>query len=247
MPTILDRLRRHPFAVEAFFDYTVVLTYALPAELLQRALPAPLEVDRHDDLGFLAIALVKTRAMRPKGFPERLGRNFFLSGYRVFCRFPTQGKRLRGLKILRSDTDSRLMVVAGNLMTHYRYHHVQVRERRFEEGVEVEVRSRDGATDLHLVGSLKDPQLPPTSPFSDWRQARKWCGPLPFTFSPEVSSGKMVVVQGVRQQWTPRPLEVQVHLASFLATPLFAGEQPVLANAFLVDNVPYWWKRGELL
>lgn len=243
---LLDLLRRHPFEVDAFFDYSLVLTYALPAELLQGLLPARLEVDRHGELGFVAIALVQTKALRPSGFPSWLGRDFFLSGYRIFCRFQTESKRLRGLKILRSDTDRWSMVWLGNLFTGYSYHHVRVFEQRSAGALELRVQSRDGQTNLALRAHTDNPSLPDTTPFEDWREARKWCGPLPFTFSPR-KDGKMVVVQGVRGEWQPKPVGVEIQKVSFFEQEQFRGVTPRLANAFLVERVPYHWKAGVLM
>ncbi|MCA9780319.1 MAG: DUF2071 domain-containing protein [Candidatus Eremiobacteraeota bacterium] len=242
----MDLLRRHPFEIEAYFDYSLVLTFALPAELLQSMLPDRLEVDKHDDLGFIAIALVQTKSLRPKGFPSWLGRDFFLSGYRIFCRFQTEQRRLRGLKILRSDTDRLMMVLLGNLFTGYAYHRVRVFEKRTDSDLEIRVESRDGQTDLALRASTEDPALPETTPFKDWREARKWCGPLPFTFSPR-QDGKMVVVQGVRGEWQPKPVEVDIQKVSFFEQDVFRGVTPRLANAFLVERVPYHWKAGVLM
>ena len=244
--SILDFIRRHPFEVEAFFDYSLVLTYAFPAELLQSLLPERLEVDRHGDLGIVAIALVQTKELRPAGFPRWLGRNFFLSGYRIFCRFHAGEKRLRGLKILRSDTNRWSMLLLGNLFTGYGYHKVGVSERRQETTLEVRVRSRDGQTDLALSATTDNPGLPPDTPFEDWREARKWCGPLPFTFSPR-TDGRIVVVQGARREWQPKPVEVQVQTLNFFESEPFVGHKPRLANAFLVEKVAYHWKAGVLM
>jgi uncharacterized protein YqjF (DUF2071 family) len=128
---MLSRLRRHPFAVEAFFRWSLVLTYALPERVLRPMLPPGLDLDTYDGWGFLAIALVQTEGLRPKGFPRLLGRDFFLSGYRVFARFARPGKQsLRGLRILRSDTDRSAMVTLGNLFTHYGYRLAQVKAVR---------------------------------------------------------------------------------------------------------------------
>ena len=99
-------LKTHPFPVEALFEHSLVLTFAVPRAELLALLPAPLVPDTFSgDWGFLAVALVQTRHLRPKGFPAWLGQDFFLIGYRAFVRYlaPT-GKRLRGLYILRSET-----------------------------------------------------------------------------------------------------------------------------------------------
>lgn len=239
---MLERLRRHPFPVEARFDVSLVLTYALPPEHLEPLLPPGLELDTFDDLGFLAIALVQTRSLRPAGFPAFLGRDFFLSGYRIFTRYRNlQGRRLRGLRILRSDTDRRIMVRLGNLLTRYGYHLVDVDLERDGPRLEVRVGSRDGETDLHVEAHLDRPELPAGSPFDDLRTARRFAGPLPFTFSYEPETHSMMVIEGVREHWEPRPVTVDVKRCAFLER--FGGAAR-LANAFVVENVDYAWKRG---
>ena len=240
-------LQRHLFPVAAFFEYSLVLTYALPAQLLQSLLPPRLEIDRLNDDGFVAIALVKTKALRPAFLPAWLGQDFFLSGYRIFTRFPTGERRLRGLKIMRSDADRYRMVVLGNLLTHYGYHHVTLNEERAGSQLSIEVKSGDGRSDLRVVADLAGEELPPGSPFTNWREARKWAGPLPFTFSYEAATGKMVVVEGARQDWQPRPVTILKEEASFFGHGAFAQTLPRLANAFYLENVPYHWKRGRLL
>lgn len=90
---MLLALQRHPFGVEAFFRSSLVLTYAMPASALVPLLGPGLELDTYDDWGFLAIAMVQTENLRPQGLPTWLGRDFFLSGYRVFSRFVRPGKQ----------------------------------------------------------------------------------------------------------------------------------------------------------
>jgi hypothetical protein len=51
-----------------------------------------------------------------------MGNDFFLIGYRVFVRYTnTAGKNLRGLYILKSETDKKKMELMGNIFTHYNY------------------------------------------------------------------------------------------------------------------------------
>ena len=125
---MLHLLKRHLFPVKAFFTHSLVLTYAYPEELLKPLLAPGLTLDTYKGLGFLAIALVQTRSLRPAFFPEALGQDFFLSGYRLFARYTSDnGINMRGLRILRSDTDRRTMSVLGNLFTHYAYRMADVR------------------------------------------------------------------------------------------------------------------------
>jgi hypothetical protein len=234
-------LQRHPFAVEAFFRHTLVLTYAFPSAMLERLLPPGLVLDTWHDHGFLAVALVQTERLRPARFPAALGRDFFLSGYRIFARSGTR----RGLCILRSDTDRSSIVIAGNLLTHYRYVHCQadIEERGGVLRCRIRTPLRDA--DLDVSADLTGPAaLPPGSPFATACEARRFAGPLPYTFSYEPETRSIIRVQGVRSAWDPQPVAVEVRTATFFERPPFDATSPLLAAAFHVRNVPYRWERG---
>lgn len=246
---IFDALKRHPIPIQAHFDYSLVLTYSLPASILAPLLPPGLSLDSYEGQGFLAIAMVKTRELRPVGVPAFLGRDFFLSGYRIFARHQTaEGRNLRGLRILRSDTDSRLMEFAGNLLTHYNYKTCLVDEERTPGSLSLRITTPHGEADLDLQARLQSPpgQPPAGSPFPDLRIARQFAGPLPFTFDYERKSHSLVIIEGVRTNWDPRPVEVEVKKNTFLQHPPFSEAPARLANAFYIENIPYRWKRGVL-
>ncbi len=243
---MLHRLKRHPFPVVAHFDHVLAVSYALPAATLEPLLPPGLALDTYDDQGFLTIALVQTRRLRPAAAPEWLGRDFFLSGYRLFTRFrDPAGRTRRGLKILRSDTDRRTMACAGNLLTHYNYRLAKVRMEEREGRLEVSV-TTGGEADLELTAHLDGPPagLPPGSPFRTVHDARRFAGPLPWTFDHEPETDSIIMIQGLRSDWEPRPVAVEVRRASFLERPPFAAARPVLANAFHLRGVDYRWERG---
>lgn len=246
---MFHRLRRHPFPVEAYFRHSLVLTYAYRVEVLAPLLPPGLTLDTHGGFGYLAIALVQTERLRPAWAPRALGQNFFLSGYRVFARLRTQGGRtLRGLRILRSDADRRVMVVAGNLFTHYQYRKCGATLRQHGGRLEIQIRTARAEADLNVTADLAGrPAAPPAgSPFHDLREARLFAGPLPFTFDYEPETHSIVVIEGHREHWDPQPVDVEVRQNTFLQRPPFAGVPPVLANAFHVQDVPYRWRPGFL-
>jgi len=241
---MMHLLKRHPIPIVAWFEDSLVLTYALPRERLRPLLPPGLELDGQREFGFLAVALVQTRRLRPAGFPAICGQDFFLSGYRVFARFTTRtGRRLRGLRILRSDTNHRWMACAGNRLTHYNYQLAKVRARKAFGQFEVEISTSDGCANLHVIARLAERGgLPSSSPFRNAREARLFAGPLPFTFDYEPETHSMILIEGVREQWRPELVNVDVLQNSFLEP--FADANPVLASAFYVGEIPYRWKRG---
>jgi hypothetical protein len=239
---MLAWLQSHPFPVEAFFEHSLVLTFAVPKAELQALLPAPLVVDSFDDeWGFIAVAMVQTRHLRPQRFPRWLGQNFFLLGYRAFVRYPAaSGKRLRGLYILRSETDQRRMAWAGNLFTHYNYHTVDIKQKVTPTHLRVQSRQANLSVEIELPASAAVP-LPLQSPFADWAAARRFAGPLPFTFS--VVGRQVIIIEGMREHWQPQPVAVTEAQVGFFRQLPFS--QLRLANAFLVRDIPYSWKKGR--
>jgi len=80
---MISFLKNHPFPVETYFESSTVLTFAIPKEELQGLIPECLELDTfQDQWAFIAVAMVQTKELRPKGFPKFMGNSFFLIGYR---------------------------------------------------------------------------------------------------------------------------------------------------------------------
>ena len=235
-------LKNHPFAVEAFFDSSLVLTFAVPKEHLQARIPSCLDLDTfQNQWAFLAIAMVQTRGLRPKGFPAFLSNEFFLIGYRIFVRYTNQaGKRLRGLYILRSETDKKKMEILGNLFTHYRYQTTDITQSL--EGRLRTIRSQRSGFHLRIEQTEEKISLPEGSPFSNWKDARKFAGPLPHTFSYNQKDNSVLTVLGVRQNWKPEAVKVISYEFAYLKQ--LQLEEAVLANAFEIRNIPYYWEKG---
>ncbi|MEJ7713467.1 MAG: DUF2071 domain-containing protein [Pyrinomonadaceae bacterium] len=240
-------LKRHPIPIKAFFQHSLVLTYALPQKLLRPLLPPGLSLDTYENLGFIAVAMVQTKRLRPAFMPAQCGQNFHLTGYRIFSRYRmNEGRRLlRGLRIIRSDTDRALFRMFGNLLTHYNYRQAKMDVHATDGELRWAVKTPSGEADLRVVADLEsDAQLPAGSPFKDWREARKYTAPLPFTFDYERETHSIVRIEGVRPKWHPRPVRVDVEECTFFRHPPFDKAAPLLANAFYVDATDYSWKRG---
>jgi len=229
-------------------DFTLGLTFAMPRHVLEPLLTPGLALDTYGDYGLMAIAMVQSRGLRPAFLPARLGIDFFLTGYRMFTRYSSaSGRTLRGLQILRSDTDRQLMVWAGNALTGYNYCKAVVTIQPMTgETRHIHIETPDAEADLDLTADFGPdaPPLPAGSPFKDQADARRYSGPLPYTFSYERETNSMVMIRGVRREWRPRPVGVDLHEASFFNQPRFNGVTPVLASTFCVEHVPYRWERG---
>jgi uncharacterized protein YqjF (DUF2071 family) len=200
-------LKNHPFAVETFFESSLVLTYAVPKDELKDLIPECLELDLfNDQWAFIAVAMVNTKNLRPKGFPELMGNDFFLTGYRIFVRYNNnKGKRLRGLYILKSETNKRKMSFFGNIFTHYNYTTTDI--DLLKDQAKISVVSKKSGLEIEVKTGSEDIGLPANSPFKDWKEARRFAGPLPFTFTYNPQSKEVLVIEGVRENWVPPRLK----------------------------------------
>ena len=241
---MLSFLKNHPFPVNAYFKSSHVLTFAVPKAQLEHLIPECLELDTFDDKwGFVAVAMVQTKHLRPKGFPRFMGNDFFLIGYRIFVRFKnSRGKKLRGLYILKSETDKRKMQFFGNIFTHYKYTTTDI--TKIETDKSLEIRSKKSNFHLQLSKVIEEVGLPKNSPFSEWKEARRFAGPLPFTFTYNNETKEVLVIEGVRQNWKPSPINVIDYKFEFINSMGFQGA--VLANAFVINDIPYSWKSGKI-
>jgi Uncharacterized conserved protein (COG2071) len=241
---MLAFLKNHPFAVEAFFESSLVLTFAVPKDQLQNLLPECLMLDTFQDKwAFLAIAMVQTKDLRPKGFPKFMGNDFFLIGYRVFVRYKNvAGKNLRGLYILKSETNKKKMELMGNIFTHYNYSTTDI--NRIERENEEQINSVSSKFRVTVDKSEGEISLPHQSPFSDWIEARRFAGPLPFTFTYNDKTKEVLIIEGVRENWTPTPLKVLDYDFAFFNS--LNLQNSCLANAFIIKNIPYYWKKGKI-
>lgn len=238
---MINPLKNHPFAVDAHFQYSVVLTFAVPADRLEKLIPECLELDTFQNKwAFVAVAMVQTKDLRPSGFPKILGCNFFLTGYRIFVKHVnSKGKRLRGLYIIKSETDQKSMHLLGNIFTHYNYTTTDINLKNTAGQLNI----KSNRSNFHVsITQANDASLPVNSPFENWKEARRFAGPMPFTFTYNQHKREVTTIEGVRKNWKPEPVVVNDYHFAFLDD--MAIGEPVLASAFTTTNIPYHWKKG---
>jgi uncharacterized protein DUF2071 len=242
---MLSLLKNHPFAVEAVFENSLVFTFAVPKHEIQGLISECLQLDTFQDKwAFIAVAMVQTKNLRPKGFPKLLGNDFFLIGYRVFVRFTNEAhKTLRGLYILKSETNKSKMEFWGNIFTHYHYTTTDITHRE-NDGI-IEISSSTSGFNIRVDTTYdENPPLPCRSPFRSWKEGRRFAGPLPFTFTYNPATRKVLVIEGVRENWRPTPVTVVDYHFSWISD--LKLDDIVLANAFIIRDIPYYWKKGKI-
>jgi hypothetical protein len=138
------------------------------------------------------------------------------------------------------------MVCLGNLFTHYRYSFCDASITEHPDGRTWQIRTPNRTADLEVFvrhQTVPSP-LPADTPFASERDARRYAGPLPYTFNYESRTNSIIRVLGVRKEWHPRSVSVEVRQSSFITSKPFGFVQPLLASAFELHDVPYRWQRG---
>ena len=133
------------------------------------------------------------------------------------------------------------MKVFGNLFTQYKYSKTDIEYTRKDNVITIESRLSNLRIVTQVAGT--DARLPEHSPFADWKEARRFAGPLPHTFSYDVKKKEVLIIEGVRENWVPKPVEVLSCRIGFIDE--LQLNDLVLANAFIIENIPYYWKKGR--
>ena len=133
------------------------------------------------------------------------------------------------------------MSLLGNLFSHYQYITTDIQFSK-KDGY-ISVFSHQSQIDIQIHTNQSKVDFPTASPFSDWKEARRFAGPLPFTFTYKPASREVLLIEGVRENWTPKPVEVVKSKVGFMQQQAF--KEAILANAFIIENIPYYWKKGK--
>ncbi len=247
---VLTPLQRHPIPLQAHFRHSLVVIWAYPPEVLTAFLVPGLELDTSTDAAgttsaFAAVALVELDQLRPGRLPFSGAGVQVMAGYRVFCRMRTdQGTMIRGVRVLGSQSSSWLSTGGANLTTRYHYRTVRAQVSADDDRLRFMITSTDGSADVDLTAALDDHRRPDDSPFDDDAAARRFAGPVPYTFAPDPEG--IVVVKSTEPTWTPTPVRVDVTAATFFDHGEFAGVPRRLAAAFHAADQDYGWHAGRL-
>src|SRR5688500_15609086 len=97
------------------------------------------------------------------------------------------------------------MKFLGNIITHYNYATTDILQKENTNSREItSTRSKFKIT----IDKAEEVSLPDGSPFADWKEARRFAGPLPFTYSYNSKTKEVLIIEGVRQEWVPSPVKV---------------------------------------
>ena len=237
------RFPRHAFPVQTVFRRCILVNFAVDPDELARALPAHVEPDVHNGEAYVSVVVGEMDKMRPARLPHALGITYNQIVYRAVVRCGDE----RGVHFLRSDADSRIMCLGGNLMSFFRFHHSQIRFRMRDDELDLDVLTRTNPSgDIRATYMLGAPgaELPSGSAFGSLGEAQRWLVELFAAFHYTAGNDWIDVVRIKRGEWNVRVIaDTRADYAFMRAGAPFT--QARLDSVFLVGDVPYHWFRLE--
>lgn len=227
------------------FRHCFLVNFAVRPASLSRLLPTPLAPDIHAGFAFVSIVIAEMHRMRPAILPAPFGVTYDQVVYRAVVRCGDE----RGVTFLRSDANSRLMVLGGNLLTFFRFHHATTNWVRTPERVRFSLTPRSDRVaiaaeyDLSTSGTC----LPASSRFRDLRSAEKFLTELYAAFGSQRRDGRVEVVRIARTPWNSAV--VNGHAGTYEAMTsgtLFQAGEAEMDSIFYVRELEYQWRPLEL-
>jgi uncharacterized protein len=233
----------HPLPMRTTFRQCFLVNFAVLPDALAGLLPAHLKPDIYEGRAYVSVVIAEMSRMRPALFPAAFGFTYNQVVYRAVVRCGAE----RGVTFLRSDADSRLMVVAGNALTFFRFHHADISWRASEGGLAFSLSPRGAVpgsirADYDLVGATH--RLPSTSAFRDLSTAQQFLTELYAAFGTQRAGGRVEVVRIVRTPWESAVVSDRSAVYEAMSSGLlFRREEATLDAVFYVRALAYHWRR----
>ncbi|MBI2335390.1 MAG: DUF2071 domain-containing protein [Deltaproteobacteria bacterium] len=248
---MLYLFKRHRFPTKALLREALVLTFALPAALLEPWLAPSLKLETlHRDkknYGLLYLTLFQMEALRLASLPSWLGKNLFLASYGLLVRYKTKnGKLLRGFRTLRSDTDQRVFSIFGNFFTHDYFQLADARINKNPHLIHIQLKTIYNQANLDLKIKFDHPTtaLPKGSLFKNEKEA-KLLGDLPnYYLNYERETHSMIVIPMERPQWRTQFVPTEIIRCSFFNQEGFNTSRPILLSSVYAHDIECLWKAG---
>lgn len=228
----------------------LLFMYRCPVEAVRPLVPECLELVTYKGHAIMGVVVSNLKAMRPWPFPSWTGIGYRHVAYRIYVSFTPPGKQpIEGLYFLRSEANSSLMKVAGNMLTDFHYHRAEIEAERIPENNQLRFRilnSEDGKGNAEAILQLEEiQQLAPDSLFSSVKEAMDVLHYEPYGIFYDAIRNNINVVKVTRndRQWKETPVRVLQQRWDYVDSLIPSGLQHELT--VMVDSIPYRWERGR--
>lgn len=234
---------KNALPMQSFISRCWLVTHRVPEAEVRTLLPPELAPVTHGGFAFLNTVIARMEAMRPQGLPAFLGLDYWHVGYRLYAKAATAEGEQEGLYFLRSDCDRRMLAMAGNLLSDFRFHSAQVEVMSAASTTSIRVETPGARVELDL-SEESETRLGVGSPFETMAEAEAFLKYKPCGLA-AAGHGRVNAIPIHRDEtaWRSRPLQVLHQRWEFLD--LLPNAQPELV--FEVAPIEYRFGRGRIL
>jgi len=204
-------------------------------------LPPPFRPKLQDGWAIVGICLIRLEEIRPKGFPRLAGLSSENAAHRIAVRWDEAGTPREGVYIPRRDTGSLINHLAGGRLFAGEHQRAAFEVTDTPERVTLDMRSADGAVQVHVAGRPAA-ALPPTSIFPSLESASAFFEPGSVGFSATASGRRLDQVVLTTHGWTVAPLAIDHAESSWFAdVSRFPAGSITFDCALIMRNVDHEW------
>lgn len=228
-------------ALEGIIARRVLLNFRADPAVVQRLVPAPLEVARKNGHAIVGVCLIRLEQLRPKGLPAAVGITSENMAHRVAIRYRSDAGMRDGVFIWRRETDLALATFFGGRLFPGVHHCAKFFLAQDSESLEMEVHTRKREADVWFRATL-GAAWKPTAAFDSLEAARAFFQRGDCGFSCSLREDKLegLWLRSLRWEMTPLGIE-EVHASFFESEDRFPRGSVEFDSAFLMRGIPHEW------
>jgi hypothetical protein len=224
----------------------LLINYRADPSAVQRLLPEPFRPKLHDGLALVGICLIRLEYIRPAFVPRGIGVSSENAAHRVAVVWTDHsGTEREGVYILRRDSNSWLNQLAGGRLFPGRHHPARFQVRDDGAAIDLTLKTRDGAADVHVTGRDGN-LLPSTSCFASLNAASAFFEGGSVGFSPTNDAMQSDGMTLRIRNWAVRPLSVSRAWTRFFeGSRDFPGGSIDFDHALIMRDIEHEWRATD--
>jgi len=227
--------------IEGVIARRMLLNFRADAELVQRLLPAPLEVDQQHGHAIVGVCLIRLENLRPHGVPAALGLSSENMAHRVAIRYPTDEGMRPGVFIWRRETDQRMVELLGGRLFPSVHHHARFEVQEDEKHLAMDVSRHDGKSDVSFSARVL-PEWRGTPSFETSDEVSDFFRKGDCGFSCSLRGDELEGLQLKTLNWAMVPMEVESQHCAFYSDPSrFPAGSLEFDCGLLMRGIPHEW------
>ncbi len=237
---LLDSRQMLPL-IQGVIARRMLLNFRADTDVVQRLLPAPLQVDEQNGHAIVGICLIRLENLRPQGVPRQLGLSSENMAHRVAIRYPGRNGIRTGVFVWRRETDQRLVELLGGRLFPGVHHHARFQVSESPSRLEMHVASNDSKADVHFSARVLG-EWRGTSSFGSFDEVSEFFRRGDCGFSCSLRGDELEGLQLKMLKWEMVPMQIETQHCAFYADPdRFPAGSLEFDCGLLMRGIPHEW------